>query len=184
MFTLNLNNVYGCMDPKQKDAKGWRESHTIMERLVLPPDTNVFNSLYGGRLMEWVDNVASIVAFKHCRLRTVTGSIDSIFFLAPIHLGYILKMEGRINYVTRTTMEIEVDVISQEPFTGKSRFATKAYLTYVAIDQDGRATSVPGLILEDEESKERFAQGEMRSKRRLELLSSVKTEASKFDDLQ
>ncbi|MCL4344767.1 MAG: acyl-CoA thioesterase [Candidatus Thermoplasmatota archaeon] len=172
------------MDSQQKQDKGWNESYTVMERLVLPPDTNVFNSLYGGRLMEWIDNVASIVAFKHCRLRTVTGSIDSIFFLAPIHLGYILKMEGRINYVTKATMEIEVDVISQEPFTGRKRFATKAYLTYVAIDQDGRATSVPGLRLEDEEAKDRFSQGEMRSKRRMELLNSVKTEASKFDDLQ
>ncbi len=172
------------MDSKQKIEKSWKESYTIMERLVLPPDTNVFDSLYGGRLMEWIDNVASIVAFKHCRLRTVTGSIDSIFFLAPIHLGYILKMVGRINYVTRTTMEIEVDVLSQEPFTGKSRFATKAYLTYVAIDQDGRATSVPGLLLDDEDTKKRFEQGEQRSQRRHELLESVKLEASKFDDLQ
>ncbi len=164
--------------------KSWKDSRTVTEKLVLPPDTNVFNSLYGGRLMEWIDNIASIVAFKHCRQRTVTGSIDSIFFLAPIHIGYIVKLDAKINYVTKTTMEIEVDVLSQDPSTGKSRFATKAYLTYVGIDQDGRASSIPGLILEDENSKTRFKEAEERSLRRKDLLSKVKEEAMIYDKLQ
>ncbi len=167
-----------------KNKKSWIDSRTVTEKLVLPPDTNVFNSLYGGRLMEWIDNIASIVAFKHCRQRTVTGSIDSIFFLAPIHIGYIVKLDARINYVTKTTMEIEVDVLSQDPNTGKSRFATKAYLTYVGIDQDGRATSIPGLLLDDENSKNRFREAEERNVRRKDLLSKVKAEAMIYDKLQ
>jgi acyl-CoA hydrolase len=167
-----------------RNMKSWKDSKTVTEKLVLPPDTNVFNSLYGGRLMEWIDNIASIVAFKHCRQRTVTGSIDSIFFLAPIHIGYIVKLEARINYVTNTTMEIEVDVLSQDPNTGKSRFATKAYLTYVGIDQDGRPSSIPGLLLEDESSKNRFKEAEGRSARRKDILSKVKEEAKIYDKLQ
>ncbi|MCL4480625.1 MAG: acyl-CoA thioesterase [Candidatus Thermoplasmatota archaeon] len=164
-------------------SKSWKESYTQIERLVLPADTNVFSALYGGRLMEWVDNVASIVAFKHCRQGTVTGSIDSLFFLAPIHLGYIVNMKGRVNYTTKTTMEIEVDVSAQDALSGKERFTTKAYLTYVAVDVDGRPSPVPGLILDDDDSKERFKAGDDRSNRRLELLKSVKKEAQIFDDM-
>lgn len=164
-------------------SKSWKESYTETERLVLPPDTNVFNSLYGGRLMEWVDNVGSIVAFKHCRTKTVTGSIDSVFFLAPIHLGYIVKMQGRLNYTTQKSMEIEVDVSAQGTFTGRERFTTKAYLTYVAIDDDGKSISVPQLLIEDDNVKARFEAGERRSVRRMELLSSVRQEAKNFDNI-
>lgn len=161
--------------------KSWKGSYTEMERLVLPADTNVFSSLYGGRLMEWVDNVGSIVAFKHCRTKTVTGSIDSLFFLAPIHLGYIVKMQGRLNYTTDRSMEIEVDVSAQDAFTGRERFTTKAYLTYVAIDDDGKSISVPQLLMEDDDVKARFKAGQERSIRRMDLLSSVRKEAQNFD---
>ncbi len=65
------------------EQKSWRESYTELQRLVLPADTNIYNALYGGRLVEWIDNVASIVATKHSRRRAVTGSIDSLFFLSP-----------------------------------------------------------------------------------------------------
>ena len=160
------------------DPKKWEDSYTKIERLVLPADTNIFNALYGGRLVEWIDNVASIVAIKHARRRAVTGSIDSLFFLSPIHIADIVKMEGRVNYVTRTTMEIEVDVNSQEGLTGTERFTTKAYLTYVAVDQDGRPTAVPSLSVETDDEKRRFAEGEARSKIRLDALAKIKKEMS------
>ena len=160
------------------DPKKWEDSYTKIERLVLPADTNIFNALYGGRLVEWIDNVASIVAIKHARRRAVTGSIDSLFFLSPIHIADIVKMEGRVNYVTRTTMEIEVDVNSQEGLTGTERFTTKAYLTYVAVDQDGRPTAIPSLSVETDDEKRRFAEGESRSKIRLDALAKIKKEMS------
>lgn len=161
------------------EDKAPNSSNTEIERLVLPADTNIFNALYGGRLMEWVDNVASIVAIKHARRRTVTGSIDSLFFLSPIHLGDIVRMKGRINHVTRSTMEIEVDVFSQDGLTGTTSFTTKAFLTYVAVDQSGRPTDVPGLKLETEEEKQRFREGSERSKARLKLLEGIKKDAKK-----
>ncbi|AKA49110.1 acyl-CoA hydrolase [uncultured archaeon] len=157
--------------------KSPKESLTEIERLVLPADTNIFNALYGGHLMEWIDNVASIVAIKHGRRRAVTGSIDSLFFLSPIQLGDIVRLEGRINHVTRSTMEIEVDVFSQEGLTGTTSFTTKAYLTYVAVDQSGRPTEVPPLLLETDEEKLRFSNGEERSKERMRLLHKIKEEA-------
>ncbi|MCL5678803.1 MAG: acyl-CoA thioesterase [Candidatus Thermoplasmatota archaeon] len=160
------------------ETKKWEDSYTKIERLVLPADTNIFNALYGGRLVEWIDNVASIVAIKHARRRAVTGSIDSLYFLSPIHIADIVKMEGRVNYVTRTTMEIEVDVNSQEGLTGTERFTTKAYLTYVAVDQDGRPTAIPSLSVETDDEKRRFTEGEARSKIRLDGLAKIKREMS------
>ena len=131
--------------------------------------------------MEWIDNVASIVSFKHSRRRTVTGSMDSIFFLSQIRMGDIVTMKGRINYVGKTTMEIEVDVFSEESLTGERKFATKAYLTYVAIDQNGKATLVPRLKLETEDDQRRFKEGEERSRIRTERLNVVKEEAKVYD---
>ena len=164
-----------------EEQKFWKDSYTAIERLVLPPDTNIFNALYGGRLVEWIDNVASIVSFKHSRRRTVTGSMDSIFFLSQIRMGDIVTMKGRINYVGKTTMEIEVDVFSEESLTGEKKFATKAYLTYVAIEQNGKATAVPRLKLETEDDEKRFKEGEERSKTRNEKLSVVREEAKAYD---
>ncbi len=157
------------------EEKHWKDSQTELQRLVLPPDTNIYNDLYGGRLVEWIDNVAAIVAAKHCRRRTVTGSIDRLFFLSPIHLGDIVSLYGRINYVTKKTMEIEVDVYSENAITGDRSFTTTCFLTYVAINQDGKAIEVPQLKLETDEERERFRQGELRSQQRLKALEEVKS---------
>lgn len=161
------------------EKKSWKESYTELQRLVLPPDTNVHNDLYGGRLVEWIDNVAGIVAAKHSRKRLVTGSIDSLFFLSPINLGDIVHMTGRINYVHKSTMEIEVDVSSEEGITGEKSFTTTCFLTYVAITQDGRPTEVPGMLLETEDDKKRFEEGEKRREQRLKNLAYVKSRIPK-----
>lgn len=156
------------------EKKSWKESYTELQRLVLPPDTNIFNDLYGGRLVEWIDNVAAIVAAKHSRRRNVTGSIDSLFFLSPINLGDIVHLTGRINYTHKSTMEIEVNVFSEEGLTGEKSFTTSCFLTYVAITQDGRPTEVPGLLLENDDDKQRFEQGEARRLVRMKNLNDVK----------
>lgn len=164
------------MDPQ---TKSWKESYAELQRIVLPGDTNVHNALYGGRLVEWIDNVASIVAIKHSRRRTVTGSIDSLFFLSPINMGDIVSLRGRINYTTTSTMEIEVDVESEEGITGTRRFTTKAFLTYVAVDLDGRPVPVPSLLLENDDERRRFENGKTRSESRKVLLREIRDEVSK-----
>lgn len=156
------------------EERSWKDSITELQRMVLPEDTNIFGNLYGGRLVEWIDNVASIVAIKHARRKSVTGSIDSLFFLSPIKLGDIVDLRGRINFVTKSTMEIEVNVLSEEGITGVRKFTTTAFLTYVAIDDNGRATSVPGLKLETQEERERFSEGERRYTVRKENLQKVR----------
>ncbi len=161
------------------EKKYWKESAAQLQRIVLPEDTNVYGNLYGGRLVEWIDNVASIVAFRHARRKAVTGSIDSLFFMSPIRMGDIVSLDGRINFVTTSTMEIEVNVYSEEGTTGDRRFTTKAFLTYVAVDDLGHPTKVPQLILKTEEDKRRYAEAEQRNivrKRNLEIVKRAMRE--------
>lgn len=160
----------------EPETKNWRDSYAELQRIVLPGDTNIHNALYGGRLVEWIDNVASIVATRHSRRRTVTGSIDSLFFLSPINMGDIVLMKSRINFTTTSTMEIEVDVESEDGITGTRKFTTKAFLTYVAVDADGRPVPVPSLRLETDDDKRRFDNGNARSESRKLQLSKVRDE--------
>ncbi len=151
-----------------------KESEAELSRLVLPEDTNMFNNLYGGRLLEWMDNIASITAFKHCRKKIVTGSIDNLFFLSPIKLSFIVHIRSFITYVTRSTMEIEIDVSSEDLTTGEKQLTTKAFFTYVAIDDNGKPSEVPGLILSNDEEKKRFDNGLLRHENRLKSLKETK----------
>ncbi len=161
------------------ESKSWEDSFAELERIVLPEDTNPIKDLYGGRLVEWMDNVASITAARHSRRRNVTGSIDSLFFLSPIHLGDIVHLTSRINYVTRSTMEVQVDVFAEDSLTGDKKFTTTSFLTYVAITQDGKPTEVPELKVEDEESIRRFNEGKKRTEIRLANLQETKKMAPK-----
>lgn len=162
------------------NAKSPRYSHTIMERAVLPADINGFNTLYGGKLMEWVDNIAGIVAARHSRRMSVTGSIDGLFFLSPIRLGDIVRLDAWVNYVTRSTMEIEVDVVTEESMTGVKKLTTKAFLTYVAVDSEGRPVEVPRLRPGTREERARFREGKRRSRMRQQRLKEVRADAAKF----
>lgn len=156
------------------EPKRWKDSYTELQRLVQPPDTNIYNDLYGGRLVEWIDNVGAIVAARHCRRKTVTGSIDRLFFLSPIHLGDIVSLKGRINFVTAKTMEVEVDVYSENAITADKSFTTTCFLTYVAINESGKPIEVPPLLVETDEEKTRFNEGKDRNAIRLKDLEEAK----------
>ncbi len=162
------------------EAKSWKDSSAIMQRVVLPPDTNVFNNLYGGRLMEWIDNIASIVAFKHSRRNVVTGSIDSLYFLTPISIGDIVTIESRINYVTKETMEVESDVVSEDHITGDKKFTTRAFLTYVAVDNSGKPVPIPELRIDTEEDRIRWEEGAKRSEYRKSQLREIRKHPPKI----
>ncbi len=150
------------------------ESEVKSEIIVLPGDTNMFGDLYGGRLVEWMDNIGSITAFKHSRMKVVTGSIDNLFFLSPIKLGYIVHLHSFVTFTTRSTMEIEIDVSSENVTTGTTNVTTRAYFTYVAMDESGHAAEIPQLILENDAEKVKFNEGKLRSEHRLQLLKDIK----------
>ena len=135
-----------------------------MTQIVLPRDSNSRWGLYGGKLMDWIDSLGAVVAMRHSNQRTVTAAIESLSFLSRINLGDIVIMEGWVNYVGRTSMEVEVGVEVEDLKTGERRRACDAFLTYVAIDDDGKPVEVPGLELATDAERKRWRAAEKRKK--------------------
>ena len=151
-------------------------SRTIMTQTVFPNDVNNNNTLYGGRLLDWIDMLGGIVAKKHSRNPIVTVSIDSLNFINPIRQRDIVTLEAWVNFVGRTSMEIEVRVTSENPFTAETAKNCRAFLTYVAMDEQGLPTEVPKLILSTDEEKERYETAKERRAERLRRRDLTATE--------
>jgi len=135
--------------------------------LVLPNDANTMGNVLGGRVLHWIDLAAAIVAHRHCRTEAVTASMDEVSFLAPIRVGQIALVGARMTYVGRTSMEIRVDVQSEDLMSGERRQTSTAYLTFVAVDEKGRPAVVPPLLLETEDEKREANAAEARRATRL-----------------
>ena len=142
------------------------ESVAVLTTTLLPADTNLFGNAFGGHLVALIDKTASITASRHARRNVVTASIDRLDFVAPVRVGDILTVESRLGYVGRTSMEIKVTVTSENRLTGATALACTAFLTFVAMDSDGRPTAVPPLILESDADRETFRRGEERARAR------------------
>ncbi len=145
-----------------------RQSATTMTQLVLPQHANVHGSVLGGTVMHWIDLAAAVVANRHSRRPVVTAAIDEMSFLAPILIGELACISARITLVDRSSMEIRVDVESENLLTGERRHTSTAYVTFVAIDPaTRRPVAVPPLTLETDE--ERAEHGRAVERRRLRL---------------
>jgi acyl-CoA hydrolase len=153
-------------------AKAPGASRVEMTELVLPGDTNALGTIFGGKVMQWIDIAASVAGMRHSGGNVVTASIDALTFLTPIHLGEIVRLQARVNFVGKTSMEVGVRVDAENPRTAARRYTTKAYLTFVAIDSDGKPRPIPPLVLDDEEDRRRAADGEARRNARLALRAS------------
>lgn len=140
-----------------------------MTELVLPSHANALGTIFGGVVMGWIDIAAAIAAQRYARTPVVTVSIDYLHFINPIKVGYTVKIQARISYVGKTSMEIEVDVESENSITGECKPATKAYLTFVAVDRNGVPTQVPPYTPKTPEEKTRQKQAETRRKERLKV---------------
>ncbi|MCB1215592.1 MAG: acyl-CoA thioesterase [Deltaproteobacteria bacterium] len=148
------------------EAKAVSASRAEFTHLVLPPDTNALGTIFGGRIMEWVDIAAAIVSQRHCRTTAVTASIDELHFIHPVRLGDIVILKVSVNYVHKSSMEIGVSVEAEDPRSGLRRQTSSAFLTFVALDEAGKPTPVPPLILETQEDQKRFEAGRIRMERR------------------
>ena len=134
----------------------------------MPGHTNgAAGVLFGGVMMQWIDVCAGVSAIRHAGGAAVTASIDRLDFLIPVHLGDIVILQSRVNYVRRTSMEVGCRVETEDPSTRRRRYTTKAFLTFVAIDAAGRPRGVADLVLESEDDRRRFAEGEARRQERL-----------------
>jgi len=151
------------------NGKPVSDSMTEMVQVVLPNDTNIFGNILGGRVMHWIDLVGAMVALRHSRKPVVTASMERLDFLSPIKLGDLVILKAFLTFVGKTSMEVHVEVYSEDPLTGSRRPTSSALLTYVCLDEKGKPTPAPPLILETEEEKNRFQEAEDRRKRRLAL---------------
>lgn len=137
--------------------------------LVLPPDTNALGTIFGGRLMEWIDIGAAIVASRHCHKVAVTASMDALNFISPIKLGDVVILKTSVNYTHKSSMEIGVKVESEDIQTGERRHTASAYLTFVALGDDKRPTTVPTITPETTDEKRRFEAAQKRREARIAL---------------
>jgi uncharacterized protein (TIGR00369 family) len=144
---------------KPKSAK---ETEVIMTHLVLPQDANPAGNLHGGVILRHIDTTAGVVAKRHTRGNVVTVSIDRMAFKQPAYMGELLIFKASLNHVGRSSMEIGVRVEAENLRTGEVRHTNSAYLTFVALDDSGKPTPVPPLILDTPTAQRRHREAELR----------------------
>jgi len=134
----------------------------------MPGDANNMGHVFGGVIMAMMDKTAAIAAYRHCRAPVVTASVDRVDFREPIHLGDLVVMKASVNYAGRTSMEVGVRVEAEELLTGRRRHTNSCYLTFVAVDRNGRPIEVPDLLPETPDEKRRYQAATERRARRTE----------------
>lgn len=151
-----------------RPSKTVKESQHETSELMMPQDANNMGHVFGGVILGMMDKCAAIAAFRHCRSSVVTASIDRVDFREPIHLGDLVVMKASVNFVGRSSMEVGVRVEAEELLTGRRRHTNSCYLTFVAVDRNGKPIQVPDLRPETPDEKRRFEAAQARRRRRLE----------------
>jgi acyl-CoA hydrolase len=151
-----------------RPSKAVRESQHETSELMMPEHANNLGHVFGGVILSLMDKCAAIAAFRHSRASVVTASIDRVDFREPIHLGDLVVMKASVNYVGRSSMEVGVRVEAEDLLSGLRRHTNSCYMTFVAVDRDGRPIEVPALRPETEQELRRHMAAEARRRRRLE----------------
>lgn len=156
------------MSSDKRKGKSPSESKAEMTVMMLPSDANPMGNVFGGTILKYVDLVAGIVAKRHARnTNCVTASIDRMTFLKPVYVGNALILYARLNYVRRSSMEVEITIESEDLNDGTKIRTGTAFVTMIALDSNGKPTEVPSLLLDTEEDRRRFKEGEARMQLRL-----------------
>lgn len=134
----------------------------------MPQHANNLGHVFGGVVLSMMDRTAAVSAIRHARITVVTASIDRVDFREPIHVGDLVVMKASVNFVGRTSMEVGVRVEAEDMLTGQRRHTNSAYLTFVAIDRNGRPVEIAHLVTESEEETRRAGAAQDRRRRRLE----------------
>jgi acyl-CoA hydrolase len=145
-----------------------RDSFTETVQVVLPNDANPLGFVLGGYVMHQIDLVGAIAAYRHTRGLLVTAAVDGLLFLHPIRVGDLMIVQARVTAAFRTSLEVEVEVFSEETLTGDRRLTSVAYLTFVTLEQQGQRATVPPLMLETDEDRQRATGAESRRQLRLQ----------------
>lgn len=147
------------------NARFVRDSRVEQVHMLMYEHMNGYGRLFGGRLMEWIDVVAGVVARRHSGCDVTTASVDRLEFIAPAYIGDTIVLEGNLTFTGRTSMEVRVDTYV-EKLSGSRVRINRAYLVMVALDDNGKPTAVPALIPETIEEKAEFEAGKKRKEAR------------------
>lgn len=141
-------------------------SKTIQTRLVLPPDTNHLNTIFGGKVLAYIDEIAALTAMKHSSSAVVTASIDSVDFLSSAKVGDSLTLEAYVTYTGTSSMEVYVKVTAHDLIRNKVTLTTESFLTMVAVNEKGKPVPVPKVSPKTEEEKQLYATAPARRENR------------------
>jgi acyl-CoA hydrolase len=144
------------------------ESTSVLVQWMGPADANAAGFVHGGTVMKLCDEAAATAAIRHARSRVVTAAVDRMTFLQPVHVGDLLTLQASVNAAWRTSMEVGVRVMSESPVTGEVRHTNSAYITMVAVDDEGHpVTAVPPLRCEEADELRREREAQVRRRNRL-----------------
>ena len=153
-------------------AKRASESATEMVQVVLPNDANPLGFILGGTVMHLIDIAGAIAALRHTRSQVVTAAVDGLQFLHPIRVGDLIILEARVTCAFTTSLEVRVEVFSEETLTGRRQLTSRAFLTFVTLPQDGVRAPVPALILETDDERRVCEEARARRAQRLAARAS------------
>jgi len=167
---LNLKeSLNDLITPKERTV--WHSSVTLAQ-LMLPHHANLAGYVHGGEIMKLMDNAGGVVAARHAHTNTVTAKVEEINFLEPVRVGDVALVHASLTFVGRSSMEIRVQVETENLFTEKRQQALSAYFIYVALDKAGKPTEVPPLLITTEEGQRLFEEGKKRYEERKKHNSS------------
>ena len=147
--------------------KRWQESTAETVQVVLPNDSNPLGFILGGTVMHLIDITGAIACHRHTNTLALTAGVDGLEFIHPIKVGDLIILKSRVTCVFKTSLEVEVEVFSEQIETGMRRLTSRAYLTFVSIDRDGKPLQVRPLLMETPDDEERCRQAHQRRADRL-----------------
>ncbi len=156
------------LDPKRPG-----ESLTNMTLMMGVEKANSVGFVHGGSIMKLVDEAAGVASMRHCQGRVVTAQVDSLSFLAPVHIGDLLALTAHVTEAWTTSMEVEVEVRREDPRTRQGELTTRAFLTMVAVDTDGHPVAVPPILAETESERRDQRKAQARRAARMDLRSHL-----------
>lgn len=156
------------MMSESESSKPVSASRITLSQLMHPEHANLLGNVHGGWIMKLVDEAGALACMRHAQRKVVTVAIDSMVFRQPIRIGDLIILNAEVSYAGRTSLEAEVHVSAENPVTGERTYTNTAYLVYVALDDEGRPTSVPALRAETEEEELRMQKARERQVRRLQ----------------
>jgi len=159
-------------------AKRPTESMTEMVQVVLPNDANPLGFILGGTVMHLIDIAGAIAAHRHARSVLVTAAVDGLQFLHPIRVGDLILLRARVTATWTTSLEVEVEVFSEETLTGRRQLTSLAYLTFVAVDRESQRVAIPHLIADTDDDRRRAAEADARRGDRLKARQALQLRLS------